>query len=81
MYGNFGFFSPVDICAVPTYLDGLANAYIIVLKYTFLQSRWFKQDVWLKCSKLVFQRDLPTEFGNVSQECTSSRIPVSPGGY
>lgn len=39
MYGNFGFFSPVDVCAVPTYLDGLANAYIIVLKYTFLQSR------------------------------------------
>ncbi|XP_049688376.1 centrosomal protein of 44 kDa isoform X1 [Accipiter gentilis] len=25
------------------------------------------------------KRDLPTEFGNVSQECTSSRIPVSPG--
>ncbi|NXJ53792.1 CEP44 protein, partial [Spizaetus tyrannus] len=25
------------------------------------------------------KRDLPTEFSNVSQECTSSRIPVSPG--
>ncbi|OXB84147.1 UNVERIFIED_CONTAM: hypothetical protein H355_012265, partial [Colinus virginianus] len=60
--------------------NNLLSRVLLLETELLLQSKKSKDvfDVWLKCSELVFQRDLSAEFSSVNQDGTSSVIPVSP---